>query len=95
VDDESLPDTVKSAYTLAHVSPDEWNYNDSPPYSYWMYYMYANITLINKVRAAKGMNTFTFRPHCGEAGSAEHLGAAYLTSHGINHGIELYPANVI
>jgi len=35
------------------------------------------------------MNTIAFRPHCGEAGSHDHLATAFLTAQGINHGIEL------
>lgn len=35
------------------------------------------------------MSTFEFRPHCGEAGSPDHLVAAYLLSEKINHGIVL------
>jgi AMP deaminase len=95
VDDESVPDTVRSFYTFAHVMPDDWNYPDSPPYSYWLYYMYANITVINKVRSAKGLNTFMFRPHCGESGSPDHLASAFLVAHGINHGIELRSTPVL
>jgi adenosine deaminase len=30
-----------------------------------------------------------FRPHCGEAGSTDHLASAFLTSHSISHGIVL------
>jgi AMP deaminase len=38
------------------------------------------------------MNCFEFRPHCGEAGDVDHLGAAFLTAHKINHGIQLRKA---
>jgi AMP deaminase len=34
----------------------------------------------------QGLNLFTFRPHCGESGSIDHLAAAFLTADGINHG---------
>lgn len=34
-------------------------------------------------------DTFVFRPHCGEAGSTDHLASAFLTSHSISHGIVL------
>jgi len=37
----------------------------------------------------RGMNLFTLRPHCGEAGNAQHLVSAFLTSEGINHGLLL------
>jgi AMP deaminase len=54
-----------------------------------MYYTYANICVLNQLRAARGLRTFQFRPHCGEAGDVDHLVAAYLVAHQINHGILL------
>jgi len=66
VDDESRPE---SDLTEMLPSPDKWTYDTNPPYAYYMYYMYANILMLNKVRADKGLNTFQFRPHCGEAGT--------------------------
>jgi len=36
-----------------------------------------------------GLSTFEFRPHCGEAGDPDHLGAAYMVAEKINHGIVL------
>lgn len=37
----------------------------------------------------RGLNTFQFRPHCGEAGSITHLVCAFLTSDNISHGLNL------
>lgn len=36
-----------------------------------------------------GIDTFVFRPHCGEAGDTDHLTSAFLTAHSISHGILL------
>lgn len=47
------------------------------------------MTAINHLRRARSLNTFAYRPHCGEAGSRDHLACAFLTAHSINHGIEL------
>lgn len=33
----------------------------NPPYSYYCYYMQANINALNQFRALKGLNTFSFR----------------------------------
>jgi AMP deaminase len=44
---------------------------------------------LNRLREAQGLNVFTFRPHCGEAGDSHHLSTAFLLAHGINHGIRL------
>jgi len=35
------------------------------------------------------VDTFVFRPHCGEAGDTDHLTSAFLTCHSISHGILL------
>lgn len=35
------------------------------------------------------MNTFLFRPHCGEAGAITHLLAAFMTADNISHGLNL------
>ena len=66
-----------------------WTSANSPPYSYWMYYIYANLCVLNKLRASRGLSTFQFRPHCGEAGDVDHLISTYLMAHQINHGIML------
>ena len=38
---------------------------------------------------SRGLRTFTLRPHCGEAGSVQHLAAAYLCADNISHGLVL------
>ena len=70
-------------------SPQNWTTGQNPPYSYHIYYLYANITSLNAFRKARNFNTFVLRPHCGEAGDTDHLAAAFLTSQGISHGILL------
>ena len=32
-------------------------------------------------------DTFDFRPHAGEAGDPDHLGATYLAANAISHGM--------
>ncbi|KAL8274356.1 hypothetical protein Esti_001678 [Eimeria stiedai] len=94
VDDESRV----SKYTMEGGElphPNEWNSSNNPPYSYWAFYMYANIRALNLFLEARNMRSLTFRPHCGEAGSASHLAAAFLLADGINHGILLKGAPVL
>ncbi|GMM52043.1 AMP deaminase [Starmerella bacillaris] len=86
VDDESKPDRRRVA---KYPVPAEWDANLSPPYSYYLYYLYANIASLNQFRKRLGYNTFVLRPHCGEAGDPEHLVPAFITSLGISHGILL------
>lgn len=47
--------------------------------------------MLNVVNAylPQGLNTFEYRPHCGEAGDVEHLACAFLLADKINHGLLL------
>ncbi|CDJ66749.1 adenosine monophosphate deaminase, putative [Eimeria necatrix] len=94
VDDESRV----SKYTMEGGDlppPCEWTSYNNPPYSYWIFYMYANIRALNLFLEARNMRPLSFRPHCGEAGSTSHLAAAFLLADGINHGILLKGAPVL
>ncbi|THH20553.1 hypothetical protein EW146_g851 [Bondarzewia mesenterica] len=86
VDDESK---TERRYHKKFPYPRLWSFRQSPPYSYWVYYMFANMTSLNNWRRTRGFNTFVFRPHSGEAGDTDHLTSAFLTSHSISHGILL------
>ncbi|KAG0703791.1 AMP deaminase [Suillus ampliporus] len=86
VDDESK---AERRFHRKFPFPRLWDSEQNPPFSYWMYYMYANMASLNHWRKARGFNTFVFRPHAGEAGDTDHLTAAFLTSHSISHGILL------
>ena len=88
VDDESKYDPLMFDETLT-VSPQDYKKKANPPYSYWSYYLYANIFALNRLRESRGLNTFTFKPHCGEAGQRHHLATSYLLADSVNHGIKL------
>jgi len=92
VDDESKREIRKDR---RFPEPSNWNRRSNPPYSYWSYYIWANLTVLNKLRMRKGYNTFAFRPHAGEAGDVEHLAVTFLCAHGINHGINLVKTPVL
>lgn len=87
VDDESKPERPINAKYFPPAS--EWDGDKNPPYSYYLYYLYADLVALNRLRAGLGYNTFVLRPHCGEAGDPEHLISAFLTTHSISHGIRL------
>mmetsp|Transcript_17825 Transcript_17825/g.25219 ORF Transcript_17825/g.25219 Transcript_17825/m.25219 type:complete len:712 (-) Transcript_17825:130-2265(-) len=95
VDDESKLEPIQIRPDEHIPSPGEWDNIENPPYSYWSYFLWANITSLNSLRASKGFNTFEFRPHCGEAGDIEHMAAAFLVSDKINHGIQLRKSPVL
>ncbi|GAB7342631.1 hypothetical protein MBLNU457_g0796t1 [Dothideomycetes sp. NU457] len=86
VDDESKPER---RMFRKFPWPREWNNKDNPPYSYWIYYLFANMASLNVWRKQRAFNTFVLRPHCGEAGDSEHLAAAALCCHSISHGLLL------
>ncbi|PHJ19125.1 amp deaminase [Cystoisospora suis] len=94
VDDESYA----SKYTMEGGElprPEDWTGENNPPYSYWGYYMYANIRALNHLLTARGMRPLAFRPHCGEAGSVSHLATMFLLADAINHGIMLKKCPVL
>jgi AMP deaminase len=86
VDDESK---VERRFFRKFPQPREWTMKQNPPYSYWIYFLYANISSLNAWRKKRRFNTFLLRPHCGEAGDIDHLAAAVLCCHSISHGITL------
>ncbi|KAL1979341.1 hypothetical protein VTN96DRAFT_6191 [Rasamsonia emersonii] len=86
VDDESKAE--RRLYKKYPI-PREWNTKQNPPYSYWIYFMFANMASLNFWRKRRGFNTFVLRPHCGEAGDPDHLAAGFLCCHSISHGIQL------
>ena len=86
VDDESKPEI--RLYRRFPPAKD-WIDDQNPPYTYWIYYLFANIASLNNWRKQRGFATFALRPHCGEAGDPDHLAAAALCCYGINHGITL------
>ncbi|KAJ5432433.1 AMP deaminase [Penicillium daleae] len=86
VDDESKAE--RRLYRKYPI-PREWDTKQNPPYSYWLYFMFANIASLNNWRQRRGFNTFVLRPHCGEAGDPDHLAVGFLCCHSISHGILL------
>ena len=86
VDDESKPERRPTKHM---PTPAEWNIKHNPPYAYYTYYVYANLYSLNKLRESRGLNAFSLRPHCGEAGDLDHLAATFLLAENIAHGINL------
>ncbi|XP_005389061.1 PREDICTED: AMP deaminase 1 isoform X1 [Chinchilla lanigera] len=93
VDDESK----HSGHMFSSKSPkpQEWTMEKNPSYTYYAYYMYANIMVLNCLRKERGMNTFLFRPHCGEAGALTHLMIAFMIADNISHGLNLKKSAVL
>jgi len=108
VDDESVPDqlTVRRSQLYGEVMgpvdgsdvlrPELWAIGENPPYSYYSYYIFANICRWNHLCKLLGRPWhFTYRPHAGEAGEVHHLATTFLLADGINHGINLQHSPVL
>ena len=48
VDDESKPEHV--IFDKYAPLPEHWTCVENPPYAYYLYYMYANMTVLNHLR---------------------------------------------
>ncbi|KAL2748471.1 AMP deaminase 2 isoform X4 [Vespula maculifrons] len=93
VDDESKPENPLFDKDVS--PPEEWDDIENPPYAYYQYYTYANMTVLNHFRAEQGLNTFVLRPHCGEAGPIQHLVCGYMMAENISHGLLLRKVPVL
>ncbi|KAK3882003.1 hypothetical protein Pcinc_013589 [Petrolisthes cinctipes] len=93
VDDESKPENL--ALDKDTPTPQFWTDTENPPYAYYLYYMYANMCTLNQLRLDRGLNTLVLRPHCGEAGSIQHLVTGFLLSENISHGLLLRKVPVL
>ncbi|XP_061529112.1 AMP deaminase 2 isoform X1 [Phycodurus eques] len=93
VDDESKPE--QHIFNLDSPLPANWTEEDNPPYSYYLYYMYANMSVLNHLRRQRGFHSLVLRPHCGEAGPIHHLVSGFMLSENISHGLLLRKAPVL
>uniref|UniRef100_A0A0N5CE63 AMP deaminase n=1 Tax=Strongyloides papillosus TaxID=174720 RepID=A0A0N5CE63_STREA len=93
VDDESKHEYIQ--FDKFTSDPDEYIDSENPSYTFYMFYFYANISMLNAFRRYRGINTFSLRPHCGEAGAVNHLISGFLTSESIAHGLLLRKSAVL
>jgi len=93
VDDESKPENL--LLDKDSPLPEEWNVPENPPYSYYIYYMFANMVVLNNFRRERGMSQFVLRPHCGEAGNVTHLVSGFMLAESIAHGLVLRKVPVL
>ncbi|XP_074652092.1 AMP deaminase 2-like isoform X2 [Tubulanus polymorphus] len=93
VDDESKPEL--SSFEKTSPLPQNWTSDENPPYAYYIFYMYANLTVLNHFRKERGMNLLNLRPHCGEAGPVHHLVTGFMVAENISHGLLLRKVPVL
>lgn len=48
VDDESKPENPHLFEDMK--TPEQWSHEENPPYTYYLYYMYANMVVLNQIR---------------------------------------------
>ncbi|KAI3484877.1 hypothetical protein L1887_51931 [Cichorium endivia] len=98
VDDESKPERrVHKKFPV----PKLWDFKDSPPYNYWLYYMFANLSSLNQWRKLRGFNTFVLRPARGRGWRHRPHGgclpdvavdlARHLTAQGTGSAVSVLP----
>lgn len=93
VDDESKPENPM--FDTDVPLPEKWCDVENPPYAYYLYYMYANLAVLNHFRRQRGFNTLVLRPHCGEAGPVQHLISGFILGENISHGLLLRKVGII
>uniref|UniRef100_A0A672L1H6 AMP deaminase n=1 Tax=Sinocyclocheilus grahami TaxID=75366 RepID=A0A672L1H6_SINGR len=81
VDDESKHSG--HMFSTKSPKPEEWDI---------MPFIMCCVFVVSRER---GMNTFQFRPHCGEAGAVTHLLACFMTADNISHGLNLKKSPVL
>lgn len=50
---DSVDDESKLEHVMFHndvADPEHWTTDENPPYAYYLYYMYANLTVLNQLR---------------------------------------------
>lgn len=93
VDDESKPE--RGLFDGENAPPSEWNYPHNPSYAYYLYYMFANLTVLNNFRISRDLPPLVLRPHCGEAGAIHHLITGFMLAQNISHGLLLRKTPVL
>ena len=87
---DSVDDEGAHEENCSNERPTKWTQESNPAYWWQLYYIWANLEVLNQLRIAKGLNPLAFRPHAGETGDPMHLAATYLLCPSINHGINLH-----
>lgn len=86
---DSVDDEGATEEACGCQRPHMWTSPKNPAYWWQLYFLWANLEVLNSLRRAKGLNTIAFRPHAGETGNPLNLACTYLLSESIAHGINL------
>ena len=77
----NFPETKMIVHPLQ--TPDEWTDSENPPYSYYIYYMFANMTILNHFRRVHHLLLCPFKTSISNLNSAqaEHISLTLDTAH--------------
>lgn len=87
---DSVDDEGASEAACGCQRPHAWTSPENPAYWWQLYFLWANLEVLNSLRKARGLNTIAFRPHAGETGNPLNLACTYMLSESIAHGINLH-----
>jgi AMP deaminase len=80
VDDEGALEESCSCHR-----PHQWTSPRNPAYWWQLYFLWANLEVLNRLRQALGLNTFSFRPHAGETGTYSFASTTALEEFACSH----------
>jgi len=86
---DSVDDEGASEDACGCQRPHLWTTPNNPAYWWQLYFLWANLEVLNSLRKARNLNTIAFRPHAGETGNPLNLACTYMLSESIAHGINL------
>jgi len=86
---DSVDDEGASEEACGCQRPHMWTSPKNPAYWWQLYFLWANLEVLNSLRKARGLNTIAFRPHAGETGNPLNLACTYILCESIAHGINL------
>jgi AMP deaminase len=86
---DSVDDEGAIEESCSDQRPQNWTTSRNPSYWWQLYFLWANMEVLNRLRKARGLNTLALRPHAGETGDPMHLASTYMLCESINHGISL------
>jgi len=86
---DSVDDEGSQEETCNCQRPHAWTTPKNPAYWWQLYFLWANLEVLNSLRKARGLNTIAFRPHAGETGNPMNLACTYMLCESIAHGINL------
>lgn len=68
---------LNAIHLMNSLYQKDWKCDHNPPYSYYLYRIFVNMTSLNNWREERGLNAFVLRPHFGETGDTGLFGCCF------------------